>query len=304
MIGIDVLGLALVVSVLGKIQPVSLSSLVNHCRSLTSSVILHLPHLFWPALVATLLVVLAASLIRTIGGLIHLRHLTTNLSANSKSSKKFGYIVGKLGLECQAVLVENNQAFAFCAGILSPKIFVSTALCRVCGELELEAILRHERAHLRNQDTLTMFVAHISQSLFPFFPILSDFMASYKAAREIAADNECVRGLKTKRPLVKILTKILTLEAPQVAFAPAMTNLEGWERRLRTLVGANAGPYQYQTKNVIFTLLAAAFLIGTIFSPVEAVELHGSNQDVTLVCVNHPSSVGQNYSLPASRISN
>ena len=304
MICVDAFSLALVVGALGKIQPISLSNLVNHCQSLTSSVILHLPHLFWPVLVATFLVVLAATVVRTLGSLIQIHRLTANLSVNGRLQRRFENLVGKLGLEDRAVLVENDRTFAFCAGIFSPKIFVSTALSKVCNEPEMEAILRHERHHLESKDTLTMFVAYISRSLFPFFPILSDFIANYKITREIAADQESIRGLKTKKPLVRILAKILTLESFEVVFVPTMTNVEGWERRLGSLVGTNTSPYRYKTRNIIFTLVAAAFLIGTIFSPVEAVELHASNQDVTLVCVSHPSSVGQNYSLPISRITN
>lgn len=302
LVGIDGLLLVLIIGALRKIQPVFLDNLVNHCQKITTSLVFHLPHVFWSLLVMSFLAILAFTLVRIVYGFIRFRQLTRKFSTDLRLQKKLAAQAGKLGLNDKTILVESDQAFAFCAGIFFPRIYLSIKLLTIINGSELAAVLRHERHHLQNHDTLTIFFAYLSQSLFPFFPISSDLSQKFRVEREIEADWVAAAGPGFKKPLVNALRKILMEQLPQVAFAPAIANFDGLETRVKALIFTNYSQSFFKTKNAIFSLVTLLFLLGVFFAPVEAIEFHDNGQDVMLVCVSNSSVSTPTYSIPATRL--
>ena len=94
--------------------------------------------------------------------------------------------------------IQSEKPFAFCFGIRSPKIYVSSALISLFTKDEFETILCHEKHHLESRDALTLLVAHMVESLFPFFPLLSDLIMAYRTEREMLADRAATQGVLTK----------------------------------------------------------------------------------------------------------
>ena len=83
---------------------------------------------------------------------------------------------------------------AFCAGLLRPRIFVSTATLDALTDDELEAVLAHESHHARCRDPLRLFLARtVSDALF-FLPGMRETASRYAALAEVAADGAAVRA--------------------------------------------------------------------------------------------------------------
>lgn len=92
----------------------------------------------------------------------------------------------------RVAVFDSTRPQAFCAGFLRPRIYLSTAAAALPGE-HLEAIVTHERHHLRRRDPLRLLVARtLSEALF-FLPALRRLTTRYGALTELAADEAAVR---------------------------------------------------------------------------------------------------------------
>jgi len=104
-------------------------------------------------------------------------------------------------------LLNLDQAVAFSAGLLRPRIYLSTALLRLVSPPELEATLLHEMAHARRRDPLRCWLVElVVWSL--WFPRTSWLGLAYRAARESRADTLAVAGMGDDRPLLRALFKV------------------------------------------------------------------------------------------------
>ncbi|MBI3379950.1 M56 family metallopeptidase [Candidatus Gottesmanbacteria bacterium] len=268
-----------------RILPLLLEHSVYYCQTFIHSLSLRIPHqigLIIPILLAVLVSVAAMKFF-----IIYIQtyRLRKKLIAKSKSQKDFSDLLKKLGLANQAYLVKSDKPFAFCFGIRRPKIYVSTATVSLMNEAELEAILLHEKYHLDNKDTLTMLLASICQSLFPFFPLISDLLRNFRIEREIAADQEAIRKLGDSEVLISVLKKFLTAPSIAIATAPAIADFDTLELRIKALVKHDFYFRKFRMVNIILSIIAVVTLSTLILVPVHAVELHADNQDVMMVCL-------------------
>jgi len=104
-------------------------------------------------------------------------------------------------------LLAIDLAVAFTAGLLRPRIYVSTALLRRVSAPELEATLLHELAHVRRRDPLRCWlVALVVWSL--WFPGTSWLGPAHRASRESRADASAAAGMGDDRPLLRALFKV------------------------------------------------------------------------------------------------
>jgi hypothetical protein len=109
------------------------------------------------------------------------------------------------GLACR--LIDLKEPLAFCAGYLRPAIYVSQGALDGLSEVELSAVLAHERHHLRRRDPLRRLIARaVADSLF-FLPILRQISDRYGALGEVAADEAAVLTVGERRSLASALLK-------------------------------------------------------------------------------------------------
>lgn len=134
---------------------------------------------------------------------------------------------------------------AFCAGLLRPCVFLSTATLRVLTPDELEAVLAHELHHARCRDPLRLLAARtVSEGLF-FLPGMRQLASRYAALAEIAADGAAVRANGgSRRALASALLAFESATSPAVVgIAPErVDSLLGdrppWELPLALLASA------------------------------------------------------------------
>jgi Zn-dependent protease with chaperone function len=105
-----------------------------------------------------------------------------------------------------ATLFADDRPQAFCAGLLRPRVYVSTGAVDSLAPDELDAVLAHEGHHARYHDPLRVFFARVlSDSLF-FLPVLRRLADRYAALAELAADAAAVRRHRgDTRPLAAAL---------------------------------------------------------------------------------------------------
>lgn len=268
---------------LQKLSPL-VSHTIYYCRSIINSLSMPIPYYLGAILFILLFVFLLISIIKLFVIYIKIQLFRKKLIKNLKSNEGFIMLLEKLTLTNKTYLIENEKQFAFCLGIRKPKIYISTNLVNALTIQELEAVLRHERYHLNNKDTLTMLIASIGESLLPFFPIFSDFLRNFRIEREIEADREAVRGLGDSYPLISVLKKFLKAPSLATATVSAIADEDTLESRIKALVKKSYSFKKFKVKHVIISLASAFIMSIIVLAPVQAVEVHHLGNDAMMIC--------------------
>ena len=123
-------------------------------------------------------------------------------------------IVAKLNLEGRMIVVEYATPEAFCYGLVRPQICLTAPLLQLLSPSELEAVLRHERHHLRRYDPLRTVIWTIVSNTFWW---LDDHAHHAYLLRELAADRAVIAE-QGRMPLASALFKLLAVpNTPQLS---------------------------------------------------------------------------------------
>lgn len=90
-------------------------------------------------------------------------------------------------------LLADGRPQAFCAGYLRPRVYLSTGAWASLAEEELQAVIAHERHHLRRRDPLRIAVVRILADGLFFMPVLPRLAERYVSLAELAADEAALR---------------------------------------------------------------------------------------------------------------
>lgn len=104
-------------------------------------------------------------------------------------------------------VLDTASAVAFTAGLLRPRIYLSSALLRALSPDELEATLLHEATHVTRRDPLRCWLVELIVWS-AWLPGTSWIPAVHRSARESRADVAVVRRLTDDRPLFRALLKV------------------------------------------------------------------------------------------------
>jgi Zn-dependent protease with chaperone function len=114
------------------------------------------------------------------------------------------------------VLIDEARPQAFCAGLLHPRVYISTGALEVLGPDELDAVLAHEAHHVHRRDPLRILIAGtLAEALF-FLPALRRLSGRYEALSELAADQAAVAKANDRRPLARALLAFDGATSPAV----------------------------------------------------------------------------------------
>jgi Zn-dependent protease with chaperone function len=117
------------------------------------------------------------------------------------------------------VLFEHSEPRAFCAGLLRPRIYLSTGALSVLSSDELDAVLAHEAHHARVRDPLRVFVVRVVSDALFFLPAARKLAERYAALAELAADAAAVRR-RGPQPLASALLTFEAADPAVVGIAP------------------------------------------------------------------------------------
>lgn len=268
-----------------KFFPLLIHHTIYFCQKMTHALSLKIPGNVGMLFFTIIFAVLLFTAIKFIATLIRIYRFRRHLLRNTSSLLPFAPLLKKLNLTNNIVTIRSEKPFAFCFGIRSPKIYISTKLLSLVTKSELRTILLHEQYHLVHRDALTLLIANIGVSLFPFFPLLSDLIMAYRTEREMLADQATMLGGVNKN-LISIFNKLLLYEPDRnYAMIPAIADPQTLEARIRSLMHGSLYRPIVSWKNILLSLFSLAVIFFFVIIPVGATELHVDGNDVMVFCV-------------------
>jgi Zn-dependent protease with chaperone function len=93
-----------------------------------------------------------------------------------------------------AWVFEDERPQAFCAGLVRPRVYISTAALELLDDDAVAAVLAHERHHASNRDPLRLACARALAAGMPFVPTLRRLLQRQHALAEIGADDAALRA--------------------------------------------------------------------------------------------------------------
>lgn len=267
-----------------KFFPLLVHHTIYYCREMVRSLSFQLPGGLGTIVFITISITLLIAIVKLFSTFLHVYQFRKTLRRRVFLPYFFTPLLNEINLVDKVILTRSDKPFAFCFGIRSPKIYISTKLVSLVTVPELKTILLHEQYHLEHHDAFTLLMANIAASLFPFFPLLSDLITSYRTEREILADKAAIKD-NTHRHLISIFKKLLQYEPDcNLSLIPAIADPQTLDVRIRSLLHG----VHYQQTVVLKNVLISLFSLGSIgllmLVPINAVELHESGHDVMLLC--------------------
>ncbi len=138
-----------------------------------------------------------------------LKLLTSNLAPLAISDDKMEKTAQQLGLKGRVHLLDFQDNICFCSGFVSPQIYISQGIVKRLSSTELEALLLHEKSHMKSHDPLKIFLGELIVSSLLFMPVLKGLFQRYLIRKEIAADQEAISHQGNHRGIVGTLQKLL-----------------------------------------------------------------------------------------------
>ena len=113
-------------------------------------------------------------------------------------------------------VVADSIPRAFCAGILRPRVYLSTAALDLLDDAERAAVLAHEAHHARRRDPLRLLVSRAISDALVFVPRLAALGQRQRELAELAADAAAVSHVGSPAPLASALLTFEGSGAPEV----------------------------------------------------------------------------------------
>jgi hypothetical protein len=102
-------------------------------------------------------------------------------------------------LQCGALVFEDQRPRAFCAGLLRPRVYVSSGAVGLLDEAALNAVLEHERHHVRRRDPLRLAAGRVLARALFFLPGYQTLVSRQQWLSELSADERTMNAAPGNR---------------------------------------------------------------------------------------------------------
>jgi Zn-dependent protease with chaperone function len=100
------------------------------------------------------------------------------------------------------LVIEDEHADAFCAGLFRPRVYITTGALAKLDEQSLNAVLVHERHHARRRDPLRLAAGRVmARSLF-FLPGVRELRQGQQMLTEVSADESALAAASGDRSVL------------------------------------------------------------------------------------------------------
>jgi Zn-dependent protease with chaperone function len=147
----------------------------------------------------------------------HLRAVRQHAVQHAQTARLIGRNEPGLG----AVLVDHAQPSSYCVAGPHPTVVLTTGALRALNPAQLQAVLAHERAHLRYRHHRLLALARIGHQVLPFVPLMRQADAQVTRLVEMHAD-DAATGARDTRPLATALVVLATSVTPVPTPAPGL----------------------------------------------------------------------------------
>jgi BlaR1 peptidase M56 len=162
-----------------------------------------------------------------------------------------------------ALVIEDEHPQAFCAGLIRPRVYISSGALAMLDDCGLDAVLAHERYHARRRDPLRLCTARVLARALFFLPGLAKLVERQQALAELSADESAVNARPSNR--AGLASAMLSFSDPtgsgsSVGIDPArVDHLLGADSRWRFPLGLCLG-----CAGVIALLVAVGVLVARV----------------------------------------
>lgn len=137
----------------------------------------------------------------------------------------------------------HERPEAFCAGLLRPRVYLSTAALESVEDSELAVVIEHESHHCRRRDPLRILIVQVLSDCLFFLPVIRHLRERYCTLAELAADEAAMSQGADRRSLAAALLAFAEGPTGVVGIAPErVDHLLGesprWELPVSLLAGA------------------------------------------------------------------
>jgi Zn-dependent protease with chaperone function len=150
-----------------------------------------------------------AILLRRISPQIVLNKVKKYARPERSVSEAFEALAQNMGVRSAELRVSKNRlpiSFAVEAG--RPIVVMSDSLLSLLRKDELEAVMAHELAHIRNSDMTLKALVTAYKTALPHDPVIRLVEAAFHRERELAADETAAEATKRPLSLARALLKI------------------------------------------------------------------------------------------------
>ena len=161
-------------------------------------------------------------------------------------------------------------------GVWRPLILFPVGLVNELSPEEVQAVLRHELAHLRRRDPIWQALQQVIITLFYYHPMVHWLGRSLEREREYACDDQAAgaSGRKTyARALLRVAQSSLSSQIP---FTVAATDRSTFSHRLHRLFAGEVGPNRrggYLFAPLLSLPLLLLLALGTVGTPADSIPL-------------------------------
>jgi Zn-dependent protease with chaperone function len=175
------------------------------------------PRLLVLALLPLLAVVAMAWLARLVFVLSRAALTVERLPRAEQLPPRLRSSVARTGVE-RVQCISSGLPIAFCAGARRPRIIVSEGLAEQLDDHELEAVLLHERQHLREREPVVRAACEAAAQVLVFFPLARWWSQRRIEQAELRADQAALRCVGP-RPVAAALFRLGSTVSAAAAFA-------------------------------------------------------------------------------------
>lgn len=144
-------------------------------------------------------------------------------------------VIGRLRAHEHVVVTSDAAVYAFCGGLIRPRVYLSRGLLDLLPEDELEAVIRHELHHVARRDPLRFFISQLVRRLAVFFPALVALDDWVRIRAELAADRAALSGVSLETLASALIT--VARAAPAVEHRAILAGFSPTDARVAALLG-------------------------------------------------------------------
>ncbi len=289
MIGVFSVISGLIVIILNKFMPFFSNETVYMCKSMVSSVSYkQIPHYFLSILLYVGGLYGTYVFAQVAATLYQYKKLITRFSSRPrvKKNNKISELQLKYPFLPKIYIVASKESIAFSLGFIRRNIYISSSLIESMSEKELEAVVLHEYKHVKDFDSLKLFIAFIIETFLSFIPSMKEFTISMRIDREIEADGFAVSIQKTNSYVLSSLKKFLSFDhAHQPHFIPRFAPADLFDARIASLTRErhsykkSASPYRF-----LISLFSFCVITYLALTPVHATEVLIGGKTSVMTC--------------------
>ncbi|NOV02545.1 M56 family metallopeptidase [Paenibacillus planticolens] len=116
--------------------------------------------------------------------------------------------------EHQLRIMSIKTPTAMTIGFWKPQIILSTGLLNMLEPGELQAVIEHEKSHMKHRDPLAVFLLSVISKAFWYIPLFAWLAEKYPIMIELRADKYAIGQMNQSADLGSALLKLLKQQAP------------------------------------------------------------------------------------------